>query len=209
MGPPATANIQANQPPQQPSTPQPMTPQAMQIQPRFISPISNSPLPTSRAGPPEFAPNAFSSAPQYDTSDLNSEGKWYDRILDLLLGDDETSPKNRVVLICQHCRLVNGQAPPGIKRVADLGKWRCIGCGGWNGEQDEGTKIVEEMKEKMSQDVPETSDSDKVEDNPKLENEVDLIEPPEDDGEVAHSDGEDIEPSKKPRRGRSKKGGSS
>jgi hypothetical protein len=57
-------------------------------------------------------------------------------------------PKNRMALICQHCRLVNGQAPPGVNRVQDVGKWRCGGCRGWNGEEDEGTKIVQQMKEK-------------------------------------------------------------
>ncbi len=111
--------------------------------------MPSSPLSSSRVGPPEFAPNAFGSVPQYDrSSESNADGKWYDRILDLLLGEDETSPKNRIVLICKHCRLVNGQAPPGVKRIEELGKWRCIGCGGWNGEVDEGAKIVEEIKEK-------------------------------------------------------------
>lgn len=65
------------------------------------------------------------------------------------MGEDETSPKNRVALICAHCRLVNGQAPPGTKNLADLGRWRCFGCGGWNGEEDEGLKAVEEMKERI------------------------------------------------------------
>lgn len=204
MGPPATANIPANQPPSQPSTPQPMQPP-----PRFISPVSDSPATIFRAGPPEFAPNAFSSAPQYDTSDPSSEGNWYDRILDLLLGDDETSPKNRVVLICQHCRLVNGQAPPGVKRLSDLGNWRCIGCGGWNGEQDEGTKIVEEIKEKMSQEMVETSDSDKGEVIAKVEDVVQEKDEVENEADGDDSEAEDDEPALKPRRGRSKKGTSS
>jgi len=146
MGPPPTANIPSNRPPSQPPTPQPTQPQ-----PRLLPQLQNSPMMPLRAGPPEFAPNAFSSTPQYDMSVSNSDGKWYDRILDLLLGEDEISAKNRVVLICENCRLVNGQAPPGVKRLEDLGKWRCIGCGVWNGQQDEGAKVVEEMKEKMSQ----------------------------------------------------------
>jgi hypothetical protein len=77
-----------------------------------------------------------------------------------LLGEDETSPKNRIVLICKHCRLVNGQAPPGVNHLEELGKWRCIGCGGWNGEVDEGAKIVEEIKERAeveTRDQPEVS----------------------------------------------------
>jgi hypothetical protein len=74
-------------------------------------------------------------------------GHWYDRVLDLLLGEDETSPKNRIILICQNCRLVNGQAPPGTKSLAELGKWKCFGCGKLNGEEDEAVKAVQEMKE--------------------------------------------------------------
>lgn len=79
-----------------------------------------------------------------------SEGHWYDRVLDLLLGEDENNPKNRMALICQNCRLVNGQAPPGTKTLADLGKWRCYGCRTLNGV-DEGAKAVQEMKERIQE----------------------------------------------------------
>jgi hypothetical protein len=78
---------------------------------------------------------------------MNVGGHWYDRVLDLLLGEDETSPKNRIILICQNCRLVNGQVPPGTKSLAELGKWKCFGCGEMNGEEDEALKAVQEMKE--------------------------------------------------------------
>jgi predicted ATP-dependent serine protease len=76
------------------------------------------------------------------------------------MGEDETAPRNRMALICQNCRLVNGQAPPGTKSAADLGKWRCFGCGAWNGEEDEAVKAVNEMKEKIEQEeAPATEDS--------------------------------------------------
>jgi endoplasmic reticulum junction formation protein lunapark len=96
-------------------------------------------------GPPEFAPNAFPTPSQTTTGHLD-EPKWYDRILDLLLGEDETLPRNRLALVCTHCRLVNGQAPPGIKRLEELGKWRCGGCQGWNGVEDEAKKIIAEAQ---------------------------------------------------------------
>ena len=142
--PPPTANIgRPNQIPSQPSTPQPVS--------RSPSHMILPPSPSSPQGPQiqaEFAPNAFSAPPQYATgNDSNMGGHWYDRVLDLLLGEDETSPKNRIVLICQNCRLVNGQAPPGIKSLAELGKWKCFGCGILNGEEDEAVKAVQEMKE--------------------------------------------------------------
>ena len=63
------------------------------------------------------------------------QSHWYDRILDALLGEDETQPKNRLALICNECRLVNGQAPPGIRTLEDIGRWRCGGCGAWNGKE--------------------------------------------------------------------------
>ncbi|KAK6594602.1 hypothetical protein H4I96_10333 [Botrytis cinerea] len=106
-------------------------------------------------GPAEFAPNAFSGPSQYaqgqyaQSGEFVAEGHWYDRVLDLLLGEDETHPKNRMALICKNCRLVNGQAPPGTKSLADLGKWRCFGCRTLNGEEDEAAKAVQEMKEKI------------------------------------------------------------
>ena len=154
-GPPATANIprpNQNQIPNQTSNQQPI-PQ-VQIQYQY-----NSHLPTSSPitapvdpGPAEFAPNAFSVPPQYAHSgELATEGHWYDRVLDLLMGEDETNPKNRMALICHNCRLVNGQAPPGIKAPAELGKWRCYGCGELNGEEDEAVKVVQEMKERIEE----------------------------------------------------------
>ncbi|RMJ04891.1 hypothetical protein CDV36_014442 [Fusarium kuroshium] len=107
----------------------------------------------------EFAPNAefsgpppsfFSGTPNLppappSTYSLSSETHWYDRIFDVLLGEDETAPKNRIVLICQSCRLVNGQAPPGTKTLAEMGSWRCMSCGALNGEMDEGKRIMNEV----------------------------------------------------------------
>ncbi len=62
------------------------------------------------------------------------------------MGEDETNPKNRIALICENCRLVNGQAPPGFRRLEDVGLWRCYGCGAKNGVLDEGKEAVEKMK---------------------------------------------------------------
>jgi hypothetical protein len=204
VGPPATANVPQNRPP---PLSQPSTPQNPQLPPpRLPLSVTNSPASGLRVGPPEFAPNAFSSVPQYDTSDPNPEGNWYDRILDLILGDDETSAKNRVVLICENCRLVNGQAPPGVKRLEDIGKWRCIGCGTMNGKEDEASKIVEEMKEKMSKEVAPTGDSDKGSEQ-KATNVINANAEDGGDGtEVEDIEVEDESPVKKLRRGRSKKG---
>ncbi|AEO64943.1 dcedd2da-beb5-4c7e-85f6-3e85df43df87 [Thermothielavioides terrestris] len=148
MPPPPTANIP------RPAAPGLGTPQSR---------------PQSRLGPPsqpalaqpdmeasaEFAPNAFDGGPpppppafmQYPPAAMGppAETHWYDRILDALLGEDETAAKNRIVLICSKCRLVNGQAPPGTKSLSELGMWKCMACGATNGEMDEGTRIVQEV----------------------------------------------------------------
>ena len=132
--PPPTANI-------------PRPPSSATGTPGRSAPFSPPPNPPHTAGPltsewkppdvanepnAEFAPNAF-NAPQPQYTDGGGSG-WYDRLMDVLLGEDETNPKNRIVLICQNCRLVNGQAPPGVKTLQQVGEWRCTGCGTMNGQ---------------------------------------------------------------------------
>ncbi|TAQ84970.1 hypothetical protein B7494_g6702 [Chlorociboria aeruginascens] len=153
MGPPPTANIpRLSQIPSQPSTPQPIL---RETQPHILpSPVT----PQFQQETADFAPNAFSVPPQYaQIDDLGANRKWSDRVLDLLLGEDETLPKNRMVLICQKCRLVNGQAPPGTKTLADVGKWRCFGCGELNGDEDEAVKVVKEMEKQINSQAADES----------------------------------------------------
>lgn len=108
---------------------------------------SQQPLASSRTSA-DFAPNAFAAVPQYAQS---GEGpRWFDRLMDVLLGEDESLPRNRLALICSNCRLVNGQAPPGAKRPEDVGKWRCEECGTLNGEETEATKIIASIKEEVN-----------------------------------------------------------
>ncbi|KAL4877814.1 hypothetical protein BJY04DRAFT_123417 [Aspergillus karnatakaensis] len=142
LPPPPTANIRRPQPqqspPEQPSSPYPPSPQPQLQQ-------QNQPPPPPQ-GPgfddSGFAPNAFPAPQQY----LEHSHRWYDRLLDVLLGEDETQPRNRVVLICSSCRLVNGQAPPGMKSLEELGRWRCGGCGAWNGEENVAKRALEDIK---------------------------------------------------------------
>jgi hypothetical protein len=90
------------------------------------------------------------------------ESHWYDRILDALLGEDEASAKNRLALICKQCRIVNGLAPPGIKTPEELGKWRCSGCGAWNGEEYEAARLLEESSKTEPVAIPESPTEDKA-----------------------------------------------
>jgi hypothetical protein len=100
---------------------------------------------------PGFAPNAFSQAPP-PRSAYEQAPHWYDRILDVLLGDDETAAKNRLALLCSTCRLVNGQAPPGVNTLEELGRWKCAGCGSWNGVESEGAKVIKEIAQSSNPD---------------------------------------------------------
>lgn len=128
LPPPPTANIP------RPGYQQPPIPQG-QGPPRLHTGPVPPPVPASPGA--EFAPNAFGPpglTKQYEPAFVN-ESHWYDRILDALLGEDETQPKNRLALICRECRLVNGQASPGVQALEDVGRWRCGGCGVWNGQE--------------------------------------------------------------------------
>lgn len=150
MLPPPTANIQ------RPSTAPGISPSHQQTS------FARPPPPTIQEPTAEFAPNAddfepnnapplqppyaYTPRPQHEAATaVPAPPRWYDRILDLMLGEDETVPKNRIVLICRTCRLVNGQAPPGTKSLAELGSWKCMSCGAMNGELDEGQKIMREV----------------------------------------------------------------
>lgn len=144
LPPPPTANIrhpQGGQSPPAPAAPPPPPPNAG-LSPQPPNYLQGQPLPPPpNIDEPGFAPNAFPAPPQY-----NDGPRWYDRFMDVLLGEDEALPKNRVALICQNCRLVNGQAPPGVKSLEELGRWRCGSCGAWNGEESEAKKVLESIK---------------------------------------------------------------
>lgn len=146
--PPPTANIPGrNLPPTGANTPQNSTPQIRVPAAPLTSPPRQAPM-SPRDLTADFAPNAFSASPQY--AQTTEDSRWYDRIMDVLLGEDETLPAKRLALICGHCRLVNGQAPPGLKRLEDVGKWRCWGCRAMNGEETEAAGLVAGIKEQAA-----------------------------------------------------------
>lgn len=162
--PPPTANIPGRSPAAQQSGSRPSTPakegSSASTPPSLgrnaRSPLSgsvqyNSPSDDVYTDEPGFAPNAFPAPPPSLVHASDQQHRWYDRILDVMLGEDETLAKNRLALLCANCRLVNGQAPPGIRTFGEIGRWRCGSCGAWNGvekvEHDVG-QIVQEMKMK-------------------------------------------------------------
>ena len=149
VAPPPTANIQ-RAPTAGSSTPQ-STPGQPQRSPTGPPPNATGLMPPQNEPNEDFAPNAFSAAPRpsltlREPSQQYSEGaRWYDRILDVVLGEDETQAKNRAALICDNCRLVNGQAPPGARTPEDIGRWRCSSCHAWNGVESEEKRILKHI----------------------------------------------------------------
>jgi len=161
LPPPPTANIASRRPPTQPPSlsngqyrSQPGSPQSPQS-------MIQSPVRTEEPG---FAPNAFSQAPPSRAA-YEHVPHWYDRILDVMLGEDENLAKNRLALLCQNCRLINGQAPPGVKTLEELGRWKCQSCGAWNGVQAETAKVVQEMTEAHDEPASPTSARGATEDD--------------------------------------------
>ncbi|CBX91079.1 hypothetical protein IAQ61_002541 [Plenodomus lingam] len=216
MPPPPTANIQRPGSQQQPpSTPQ--HPQSI-----LSSPQASQQLPPQQDSPgAEFAPNAFGAADlskQFSAIPATTftQVHWYDRILDALLGEDETQPKNRFVLICSECRLVNGQAPPGARTLEDVGRWRCGGCHAWNGKekpQEDVADLVEgwEAERKIKQDGLAGAMSDGGIDSDNRETEDDggvVVGGEESSGvDVAAESAEDTAPPSKSTRSKSKNKG--
>ena len=163
FAPPPTANIPGRSPQIQP----PLSPDSVSVSPPGLvgaparaSPPNVSPQSGILEPSEDFAPNAFDAPmrpPPPPSTQYAADGpRWYDRILDAVLGEDETQARNRVALICQNCRLVNGQAPPGVRTLEEVGRWRCSSCQTWNGVESEEKKILSEI----SRDKPVSSDEE-------------------------------------------------
>ena len=210
--PPPTANIPRNDRgglASMPNTPQRSTPVTPGLSPPFTAAAASAPWtqqqdsqarphPLSQSQSPispgletaSFAPNAFNSAYSAPSGPTESVPRWYDRLLDVLLGEDEAHPKNRLALICANCRLVNGQAPPGVKRLEEVGKWKCAGCGAMNREGgDEVGKIVRAIHAEKEQEQNKGA-TGKIKDEVNEEPVLVSADTAEEEGEVEEVDRE-------------------
>lgn len=223
IAPPPTANIRRSST-GPPSSHNPPPPSSRDV----IPPTSNNGLENQNPYAPDepgFAPNAFSGppphpstpqvasqqTPQTQYSDYGQQTRWYDRLVDVLLGEDETLPKNRLALICAQCRLVNGQAPPGVKNLEEVGRWRCGGCGSWNGHDStsEARRVIADIQEqtKSYRNGRERDESERVSISPGRETERDSSEPEiKDEEDQTDEEVEQPDPPKPKRRGRPPKG---
>jgi hypothetical protein len=149
FAPPPTANIPGRQPSPQNPLDARLRAATTQGGPSPQSPPQHPPQPQQPTNE-SFAPNAFPSHFSQPAPASAPAPAWYDRILDVVLGEDETSSKNRFALICAapSCRLVNGQAPPGARSLEDVGRWRCKGCGEMNGVESEVGKVLQQAERK-------------------------------------------------------------
>lgn len=91
--------------------------------------------------------------------------RWYDRILDILVGEDEQSPKNRQALICANCFNHNGLAQYG--ESAQTVVYICPRCGFKNGldakhKHEIKGEVKDETKDKPNDEIEEkTKDESK------------------------------------------------
>lgn len=113
---------------------------------------------------PQFHPSAFSPPPSPNLAPQEHRSKTFlDRVLDLLVGEDENAADHRYALICRHCRAHNGLAPPG-ERGEDVG-YLCGRCGGWNGpdpnkqEQSKPKDAESRAKEGQAKDREEAAEN--------------------------------------------------
>jgi endoplasmic reticulum junction formation protein lunapark len=104
---------------------------------------------------PQFHPSAFSPPPSPILPAQQQPTTFLDRVLDLLVGEDENAADKRYALICRHCRAHNGLAPPG-ERAEEVG-YLCGRCSGWNGpepnSQNNKSQSAKETTSKPTQEV--------------------------------------------------------
>ncbi|KAK9464511.1 hypothetical protein V1512DRAFT_230568 [Lipomyces arxii] len=86
------------------------------------------PVPTGAAN--NIALQQMNKKKSAESQAERSISHWYDRILDVIVGEDETSPRNRYALICANCFAHNGLASPG--QTPDIVQYICPACGTWN-----------------------------------------------------------------------------
>ncbi|KAK9450923.1 uncharacterized protein V1518DRAFT_412083 [Limtongia smithiae] len=89
---------------------------------------------------PAYCFGQADSIKQLESLDAYRYGQstWYDKLFDLLAGEDERSPRNRYALICSNCLSHNGLAPPG-QEPKDV-VYMCPRCGTWNPLKGASTK---------------------------------------------------------------------
>lgn len=182
---------QQSQPGQQRSlTPQQQAVQAklMQQQRAGIPPqFGGSPHPASLPSSPSPQSQALVPAPQMQPPSQQHiqpeevhAARWYDRLMDVLIGEDETSAKARYALICTNCRMVNGLAPPGTRSLDEMEPWGCARCGKMNGNQNwrEARQAAEGLLVKQE---PRRRRKLEIEAKPESESEVEVKNEPSDD----------------------------
>ncbi|QSL66118.1 hypothetical protein MERGE_000493 [Pneumocystis wakefieldiae] len=81
-------------------------------------------------------------------SKLSQDNSFISRILNFIIGPDETSPENRYALICKKCGIHNGLAPYGEKWESI--KYICMNCGIWNGNVKQDEKDTKNTKDPLN-----------------------------------------------------------
>lgn len=104
-------------------------------------------------GPQVPLPKGFDpqSARMLKSTQVAYVPKWYDRILDLIVGEDEYSSRQRYALICRNCKAHNGLAQPG--EVPEDVVYICPHCGTLNGHPKEKTQHDKEFEKESGKET--------------------------------------------------------
>jgi len=127
-------------------------PQYGQVQPSDVQPRPPTGSQPHQPNPPQTLHMQYQTQPpsqQHLQPEEATAPRWYDRILDVVLGEDEMSAKNRFALICKNCKMVNGLAPPGTRSLDDMDQWGCARCGTMNGGRKNLVLVPEEEKDEL------------------------------------------------------------
>ncbi|KAK9477205.1 hypothetical protein V1514DRAFT_334503 [Lipomyces japonicus] len=107
----------------------------------------------------------------HDLTTTPHSPKWYDRILDLIVGEDETSIRTRYALICSNCYSHNGLAPPGD--TPEQVRYICPACGVTNGREVRSGKLVHDvLVEDVEEEAEELQEEEQETEQQKLTEQV-------------------------------------
>lgn len=121
--------------------------------PKLPQPQPQQQLPPHGQAPVPDQP-AYPLGPAYNA---NYQPSWYDKILDIIVGEDEYSPKARYALICQNCRRHNGLAQPG--ELPQYVIYICPQCGLRNGQEKKKRREQESKDEAVLEETPKVKDT--------------------------------------------------
>lgn len=150
---------------------QPMvTPEGASTEFTFNSPVQDQPRTPSPNPNPNLqqsnTPNQSQQLFQPQLQPVHAvpyQPQWYDRILDMIAGEDEYSPKTRYALICYNCHNHNGLAPPG--QLPEYTIYICPHCGKENGKPQKRKEEEADVDDGVKVEAEDSNNNDSKDDD--------------------------------------------